>query len=145
MTAYLSILSMMNCVKYALNNSSSFIRMQFKEPVDHDKDEITAVVEKYIGAIERLCRDKKMIGFAALAHIAEFKDGKCPVHLMIMKCDKFKGKGFNAFLMSQMWDCQEDWERIFQDFRYQVIATDMLAVFPALERANLNANIFWRP
>ena len=35
-------------------------------------------------------------------HIAEFKDGKCPVQLMVMKCDRFKGKGFDAFLMSQM-------------------------------------------
>ena len=70
---------------------------------------------------------KKMAGFAAQEHIAEFKDGKCPVQLMVMKCDKFKGKGFDAFLMSQMWDCQEDRERIFRECRYQVVATDMLA------------------
>ena len=45
---------------------------------------------------------KKMAGFAALDHIAEFQDGKkCPVQLMVMGCDKFKGKGFDAFLMSQ--------------------------------------------
>ena len=46
---------------------------------------------------------------------------------MVMKCDKFKGKGFDAFLMSQMWDCQEDRERIFRECKYQVVATDMLA------------------
>lgn len=46
---------------------------------------------------------------------------------MVMKCDKFKGKGFDAFLMSQMWDCQEDRERIFRECRYQVCATDMLS------------------
>ena len=68
-----------------------------------------------------------MAGFAALDHIAEFQDGKCPVQLMVMKCDKFKGKGFDAFLLSQMWDCQEDRERIFRECRYQVVATDMLA------------------
>ena len=39
---------------------------------------------------------------------------------MVMKCDKFKGKGFDAFLLSQMWDCQEDRERIFRECRYQV-------------------------
>ena len=115
------------------------IQMLFKEPVDMpDKDEMTAVMEKHIGAVECFCCDKKMAGFAALDHTAEFQDGKCPVQLMVMKCDKFKGKGFDAFLMSQMWDCQEDRERIFQECRYQVVATDMLtAALPALERANL--------
>ena len=91
------------------------IQMLFKQPVDMpDKDEMTAVMEKHIGAVECFCRDKKMVGFAALDHIAEFQDGKCPVQLMVMGCDKFNGKGFDAFLMSQMWDCQEDRERIFR-------------------------------
>ena len=131
------------------------IQMLFKEPVDMpDKDEMTAVMEKHIGAVECFCRDKKMAGFAALDHIAEFQDGKCPVQLMVMKCDRFKGKGFDAFLMSQMWDCQEDRDRIFRECRYQVVATDMLtAALPALERANLDADFVealaeptsWRP
>ena len=94
------------------------IQMLFKQPVDMpDKDEMTAVMEKHIGAVECFCRDKKMVGFAALDHIAEFQDGKCPVQLMVMGCDKFNGKGFDAFLMSQMWDCQEDRERIFREGR----------------------------
>ena len=106
-----------------------------KGPVDAD------IMEKHIGSTECFCYDKKMAGFAAQEHIAEFKDGKCPVQLMVMKCDKFKGKGFDAFLMSQMWDCQEDRERIFRECKYQVVATDMLAAaLPALERANLDAD-----
>ena len=118
------------------------IQMLFKEPVEMpDKEKMTAVMEKHIGSTECFCYDKKMAGFAAQEHIAEFKDGKCPVQLMVMKCDKFKGKGFDAFLMSQMWDCQEDRERIFRECRYQVVATDMLAAaLPALERANLDAD-----
>ena len=118
------------------------IQMLFKEPVEMpDKEKMTAIMEKYIGSTECFCYDKKMAGFAAQEHIAEFKDGKCPVQLMVMKCDKFKGKGFDAFLMSQMWDCQEDRERIFRECRYQVVATDMLAAaLPALERANLDAD-----
>ena len=79
------------------------IQMLFKEPVDMpDKEKMTAVMGKHIGSAECFCYDKKMAGFAALDHIAEFQDGKCPVQLMVMKCDKFKGKGFDAFLMSQM-------------------------------------------
>ncbi len=85
------------------------IQMLFKEPVEMpDKGKMTAVMEKHIGSAECFCYDKKMAGFAAQEHIAEFQDGKCPVQLMVMKCDKFKGKGFDAFLLSQMWDCQED-------------------------------------
>ena len=85
------------------------IQLLFKEPVEMpDKEKMTAVMGKHIGATECFCYDKKMAGFAALDHIAEFQDGKCPVQLMVMKCDKFKGKGFDAFLLSQMWDCQED-------------------------------------
>ena len=118
------------------------IQMLFKEPVEMpDKAKMTAVMEKHIGSTECFCYDKKMAGFAAQEHIAEFKDGKCPVQLMVMKCDKFKGKGFDAFLMSQMWDCQEDRERIFRECKYQVVATDMLtAALSALERANLDAD-----
>lgn len=118
------------------------IQMLFKEPVEMpDKEKMTAIMEKHIGSTECFCYDKKMAGFAAQEHIAEFKDGKCPVQLMVMKCDKFKGKGFDAFLMSQMWDCQEDRERIFRECKYQVVATDMLAAaLPALERANLDAD-----
>ena len=118
------------------------IQMLFKEPVAMpDKEKMTSTMEKHIGAVECFCYDSKMAGFAALDHIAEFQDGKCPVQLMVMKCDKFKGKGFDAFLMSQMWDCQEDRDRIFRECRYQVVATDMLAAaLPALERANLDAD-----
>ena len=118
------------------------IQMLFKEPVAMpDKETMTAVMGKHFGSAECFCYDKKMAGFAALDHIAEFQDGKCPVQLMVMKCDKFKGKGFDAFLMSQMWDCQDERERIFTECRYQVIATDMLAAaLPALERANLDAD-----
>lgn len=118
------------------------IQMLFKEPVSlPGKDEITAVMEKHIGAVECFCHNEKMAGFAALEHIAEFKDGKCPVQLMVMRCNGFEGKGFDAFHMSQMWDCQEDRERVFRECKYQVVATDMLAAaLPAVERANLDAD-----
>lgn len=36
------------------------IQMLFKEPVDMpDKDEMTAVMKKHIGAVECFCRDKR--------------------------------------------------------------------------------------
>ena len=94
------------------------IQMLFKEPVPMpDKDSMTAVMEQHIGAVECFCHDKKTAGFAALEHIAEFQDGKAPVQLMVMGCNRFEGKGFDDFLMSQMWDCMEDRERIFRECR----------------------------
>ena len=121
------------------------IQMLFKEPVEMpDKEKMTAIMEKHIGSTECFCYDKKMAGFAALDHVAEFQDGKYPVQLMVMKCDKFKGKGFDAFLMSQMWDCQEDRDRIFRECKYQVVATDMLTA--ALPRWSVPTWMptFWR-
>ena len=89
--------------------------------------------------MECFCHDEKTAGFAALEHIAEFKDGKAPVQLIVMGYNRFEGKGFDDFLMSQMWDCMEDRERIFRECQHQVVATDMLAAaLPALERANLD-------
>jgi hypothetical protein len=118
------------------------IQMLFKQPVAMpDKAEMTAAIERHVGPVECFCHNEKTAGFAALEHIAEFKDGKVPVQLMVMGCTNFTGEGFDAFLMSQMWDCQEDRERIFQECQYQVVAVDMLAAaLPALERANLDAD-----
>lgn len=118
------------------------IQMLFKESVPMpDKAEMTAVMKKHMGAAECFCHDEKTAGFAALEHIAEFKDGKAPVQLMVMGASRFEGEGFDAFTMSQMWDCMEDRERIFRECRYQVVAVDMLAAaLPALERANLDAD-----
>ena len=99
------------------------IQMLFKEPVEMpDKEKMTAIMEKHIGSTECFCYDKKMAGFAALDHVAEFQDGKCPVQLMVMKCDRFKGKGFDAFLMSQMWDCQR-----VDDFRENAVVSTQSA------------------
>ena len=118
------------------------IQMLCKEPVDMpDKDKMTAAIAKHVGPIECFCHDKQTTGFAALEHIAEFKDGKGPVQLMVMGCSSFEGEGFDDFLMSQMGDCQEDRERIFRECQYQVVAIDMLAAaLSALERANLDAD-----
>ena len=75
------------------------IRMLFKEPVPMpEKGDMTAVMERHIEPVECFCHDEKTAGFAALEHIAEFKDGKAPETIDEMK-------------RSQMWDCLEDRER----------------------------------
>ena len=116
------------------------IQMLFKERVVMpDKEEMTAALERHVGPAECFCHDKKIAGFAALEHIAEFQDGRVPVQLMVMGCNSFKGEGFDAFRLSQMWDCQEVRDQIFHGCQYQVIAVDMLtAALPVLERADLD-------
>ncbi len=116
------------------------IQMLFREPVPMpEKEAMAAALERHVGKVEAFCHDEKTAGFAALEHVAEFRDGKAPVQLMVMGCTRFEGRGFDAFLMSQMWDCKEDRERIFQECRYQAVGVDMLAAaLPALERANLD-------
>ncbi len=127
--------------KNAVNPGGPFlIQMLFKNPVIMpDKDKMTAVLERHIGKTECFCHDEKTAGFAALEHISKFKDGDVPIQLMVTGCTDFKGKGFDPFLISQMWDCQEDRERIFRECKYQVVGVDMLAAaLPILERANLD-------
>ena len=117
------------------------IQLLFKSPVAMpDKAAMTDIVERHVGKVDCFCHDKKVAGFAVLEQIAEFKDGKAPVQLMVTSCSKFNAKSFDSFTRSQMWDCpQEERERIFRECRYQIIATDMLtAALPAVERANLD-------
>ncbi len=116
------------------------IQMLFKKYVDMpDKEKMLDAMERHIGAVECFCHNEKTAGFAALDHIAEFQDGKLPVQLFVMGCSGFEGKGFDDFLKSQMWDCQNDRDRIFEECKYQVVATDMMAgVLPVQERANLD-------
>ena len=62
---------------------------------------------------------------------------------MAVGCTKFKGKGFDPFITSQMWDCQQDRDRILKECRYHVIAVDMLSsASPIHERANLDMDFF---
>lgn len=122
--------------------SPFIIQLLFKEPpVLPDKARAVTVMERHVGAVDCFAYDEQSASFAALDHIAEFKDAQVPVQLSILGCSSFEGKNIDAFIKSQMWDCMEDRERIFQECRYQVDAVDMLAGgLPALERANLDAD-----
>lgn len=132
-----------NLTEKSLRPGSPFIiQILFKEPAAlPDKEKVVAVMERHVGAVDCFSYAEQSASFAALDHIAEFKDAQVPVQLSILGCSSFERKSIDAFLMSQMWDCMEDRERIFQECRYQVDAVDMLAGgLPALERANLDAD-----
>ncbi len=119
------------------------MQILFKSPVSMpEKEHMVSVLEEHIGKTECFSYDEETAGasFAALEHTAKFKNGEqAPVSLMITGCHDFKGNGFDAFTMSQMWDCQNDKERILKECKYQVIATDMLSAgLSTHERANLD-------
>ena len=91
------------------------MQLLFKEPpAMPDQAVMTAVLEKHVGAVNCYSRDDKLAGFEALEYMAEFKEGKAPVQLMVMACNEFTGKGIDAFVKSQMWDCP-DRERVLAE------------------------------
>lgn len=115
------------------------IQLLFKEAVLlPEQDVMSRVLEQHVGRVERF-GDETMGGFAALEHLAEFKDGTVPVQLMILPCSTFEG--FDEPTLCQMWDCVEERDRIVRECRYQIVATDMLAAaLDTRERAELDMN-----
>lgn len=126
--------------KGSLPGGPFIIQMLFKEWVKMpEQEQMLNTMQRHIGDTACFCYDQKLAGFAALEHMAEFQDGASPVQLFLMECSSFEGKSFDAFLKSQMWDCQNDRDRIFEECQYQVMATDLLAgALSARERANLD-------
>lgn len=69
------------------------IQMLFREPVPMpEKEAMAAALERHVGKVEAFCHDEKTAGFAALEHVAEFRDGKAPVQ----GPDRFIRFGVNA-------------------------------------------------
>lgn len=117
------------------------IQMLFKSPVSMpDKAWMRSVFERHLnGKVASFGEDSAVVGFAALEHLAHFKDATVPVQLMVMECSAFDGTKMDEFIVRQMWDCKADRDRILRECRHQVLAVDMLAAgLPAIERANLD-------
>lgn len=94
-----------------------------------DKEEMTAVMKKHLGDVECFCHDEGVAGFIARKYSMEFKEGSVlPIlpQMMVTGCTESNCDQFDEFIISQMWDCQADRERILSECKYQVVATDML-------------------
>lgn len=115
------------------------ITMLFRNPVElPDREHVAEVCRKHIGNVECYGNDQESVGICALDHMAEFKDGKAPVQFMLTSCNDFDGNTIDDFTRSQMWDCQESRDRILEECRFGMLATDFLAGgLSAQERANL--------
>lgn len=126
--------------KAPLPGGPFLIQMLFREPVSlPGREQMLSVMERRCGSLDCFCYDEKMAGFSCRDHIAEFKGGEAPVQLMVTTCTSVPEDLFDPFIRSQMWDCQEDRDRILTECRWQIIGVDMLtAALPALERADLD-------
>lgn len=117
------------------------IQMLFKSAVSMpDKAWMRSVLERHLnGRVASFGDDSAVACFAALEHLAKFKDVTVPVQLMVMECMPFDGTTMDEFIVRQMWDCPADRDRILRECRHQVLAVDMLgAGLPTIERANLD-------
>lgn len=91
------------------------------------QERMTEVLAKHLGSVEPVVGSQGVpIGYAAMNYIAEFKDGKLPVQLLISECGEFPTDKIDDMQRSQMWDCQEDRDRILSECKYHVRANDML-------------------
>lgn len=116
------------------------VKLLFKNEVAlPDKETMTAIMEKHAGDVDCFFHDENGAGFAVKKYTAHFKDADLPPQVMITTCNPFNGTEMDDFCRSQMWDCLEERDRILDECRYQVIATDMLAAaLTACERANMD-------
>lgn len=102
-----------------------------------EKDYMTGIMENHLGDVDCFCCDENVAGFAVKKYAVEFKEGKVPPQLMIMKCISTENLNLDEITKSQMWDCPESGE-ILERCKYQVVATDMLAAgLPYKDRADM--------
>ena len=107
-------------------NSVFIMNLLMKEKCSMpNKETMTEIIKRYLGDVECFCYEENVSGFSLNDHKVEFKDGPFPAQLMITGCmDRIQ---IDEFTKSQMWDCQEERDRILKECKYQVIATDMLS------------------
>lgn len=109
-------------------------------------ERMTEVMERHIGKVEvgqplKETADamKNITLFAAMDHIAKFSDGQGPVQVSVMPCDTFHPEKIDEMKRSQMWDCQQDRDRILSECKYCIFANDMLTgALDPLERAGFD-------
>lgn len=116
------------------------IQLLMKEPAElPEKAQMEAVMARHLSDVECFWHNEKGAGFSANKYLAEFKDASVPPQLMIMPCSSFDAESIDLFQKSQMWNCMGERDRILEECRYQIMATDMLAAtLPVQDRAELD-------
>ncbi len=106
------------------------VQLLMKEKCDVPTAEgITEILSKHLGKVEAFGdqnKEKGFFSFAAWDYQSEFSDAKVPVQLSIMGCEPFQADRIDEMKRSQMWNCQEDRDRILSECKYAVTSVDML-------------------
>ena len=102
-----------------------------------NRERMLEVMKKHLGEVDCGFHSENGAGFAVKKYLVEYKDGKVPPQLMIMKCISTENLKIDEIKRSQMWNCPDSGE-ILERCKYQVVATDMLAAgLPYKERAEM--------
>lgn len=106
------------------------VQLLMKEKCDAPTVEgMTEILSKHLGKVEAFGdqnKEKGFFSFAAWDYQSEFSDAKVPVQLSIMGCEPFQADRIDEMKRSQMWNCQEDRDRILSECKYAVTSVDML-------------------
>lgn len=106
------------------------VQLLMKEKCDVPTAEgMTEILSKHLGKVEAFGdqnKEKGFFSFAAWDYQSEFSDAKVPVQLSIMGCEPFQADRIDEMNRSQMWNCQEDRDRILSECKYAVTSVDML-------------------
>lgn len=92
-------------------------------------EQMIEILSKHLGKVEAFGdqnKEKGYFSFAAWDYQSEFSDAKVPVQLSIMGCEAFQADRIDEMKRSQMWNCQEDRDRILSECKYAVTCVDML-------------------
>lgn len=94
-----------------------------------EKEYISTTMSKRLGEVDCFCHEGQVAGFAPKKYVVHFeKDNKdVPPLLMITNCTKIEKPIMDDISRSQLWNCPNGNE-VLDACKYQVIATDMLAV-----------------
>ncbi len=94
--------------------------------------EMLPSLQKHIGDVEAL-------GDTKIFSVNTYKSPMpIPPQLMVTDCTEFDRNVIDEFTVTQMWDCQQDRERILSECKFQVVATDLLAAqLDYKDRANM--------
>lgn len=99
------------------------------------------VLSEHLGKVELYGDqdpEKGFFGFSALDYQSVFSDAKVPVQLSVLGCEAFAADKIDDAKRSQMWNCQEDRDRILSECKYAVMVSDMLG---GGQRAQVRANM----
>lgn len=106
------------------------VQLLMKEKCDVPTAEgMTEILSKHLGKVEAFGdqnKEKGFFSFAAWDYQSEFSDAKVPVQLSIMGCEPFQADRIDEMKRSQMWNCQEDRDRVLSECKYAVTSVDML-------------------